>query len=175
MSIVFIGGILIVIAFAMSSYFSVKSHEKHDRVLFAFCQIRRDLMAELREQFDSLSQQEYESAKFLLDTLNKVIRHYRSHKTFMFNLRKAHRVIKKDLRRYHAVQKRIHDRLSKVPPDTKIAKLYGDFSRAVMVGFLTYTPFILSEIVLRLLWAESSKQVAEIRRQQHEISGEKFA
>ena len=174
MSIVFIGGILITITFAMFSYLNVRRHEKHDRVLFAFCQIRRDLMAELRERFDSLSPEEYESAEFLLGMLNKVIRHYRSHKTFMFNLRKARRMIRNDLRHYHVVQKRIHKQLSMVPPNTKIAKLYSDFSRAVMAGFLTYTPFILSEIVLRLLWVEGSRQIAEIRRE-HKISDEKFA
>ncbi len=174
MSVVFIAGILISFAFAVSSYLGVKRHEKHDRVLFAFCQIRRDLMKELRERFDSLTPLEYESARFLLDTLNKVIRHYRRHKTSMFNLRKIRREIEKDLRHYRAVEERVRRQLAKVPPDKKIAELYSDFSRAAVTGFLAYTPFILSEIIFRVLWVEGAQQIAQIRRGQ-EIAGAKFA
>jgi hypothetical protein len=37
-------------AFVVFSWLSVKRHEKHDRVLFAFCDLRRELMAFLRER-----------------------------------------------------------------------------------------------------------------------------
>jgi hypothetical protein len=37
-------------AFVVFSWLSVKRHEKHDRALFAFCDLRRELMAFLRER-----------------------------------------------------------------------------------------------------------------------------
>ena len=91
MSAVSILGILVVGAFLLASLIAIK---KHDRVLFRFCQIRRDLMKDLRDRYDTtLNQQEWQAAKFLLEKLNGVIQHYHSHKTTMFNLRKVRQMI----------------------------------------------------------------------------------
>lgn len=166
MSAVFVLGILVVGAFAVSSYINVKKHEKHDRVLFRFCQIRRDLMKDLRDRYDTtLSRQEWQAANFLLEILNGVIQHYHSHKTTMFNLRKVRLMIKSDLQRYQDTQQKIKARLSEVPKNTKVYELYGDFSRASLQSFFTYTPFIRTEILLRLLVGEVAEQIVRIKRE----------
>lgn len=165
MNIVFIAGIFITVAFAIVVYVRANQQKKDDHVLFRFCQIRRNLMGELRDRYDSLTPEEFESAKFLSEALNGVIRHYRPHKTMMFNLRTVRRLISKDLRRYKKLQESVQKQLSGIPPDTKIAELYGDFSRASMLAFLSYTPFIIWEILLRFLWAEGVRQIAQIRRE----------
>ena len=111
MSAVSILGILVVGAFLLASLIAIK---KHDRVLFRFCQIRRDLMKDLRDRYDTtLNQQEWQAAKFLLEKLNGVIQHYHSHKTTMFNLRKVRQMIKSDLQKYKETQQEIKARLPK--------------------------------------------------------------
>lgn len=174
MSVIFILGIMISAAFAVSSYYSVKKHQKHDYVLFRFCQIRRDLMEELRGRFDTLTPCEYEAAEFLLSALNGIIRHYHNHKITMFNLRKMRRIVESDLQCHQKVREDVKQQLSRVPSDTKISVLYNDFFRAATVAFLSYTPFIRCEIILRLLWAEGAKQIAQIRHEREKLD-EKFA
>ena len=163
MNIVFIAGILVVLAFAAESRVSAKRVEKHDRVLFRFCQIRRDLMAELRARYDSISPQEFHAAEFLLESLDGVIRHYHRHKTTTFNLRKMRRMIEEDLSQYRAAMRAAEEHLSAAPPG-KIAELYADFARAGAEAFIAYTPFIRTEFILRLLWADLADQIAQIRR-----------
>ncbi|WOV91930.1 MAG: hypothetical protein R1F54_04700 [Candidatus Zeuxoniibacter abyssi] len=170
MSAVSILGILVVGAFLLASLIAIK---KHDRVLFRFCQIRRDLMKDLRDRYDTtLNQQEWQAAKFLLEKLNGVIQHYHSHKTTMFNLRKVRQMIKSDLQKYKETQQEIKARLPEVPKDTKVYELYGDFARASWQSFFTYTPFIRTEIILRLLFGGVAEQIVRIKRENLE---ERFA
>ena len=174
MSVVFIAGIVIVAIFAAASYAAVRRHEKHDRVLFMFCQLRRDLMAEMRASHDSVSPPEFESSMLLLGALGGIIGHYRRHKTVMFNLRKMRRLVERDLARYRGVQRKVQTHLAAAPP--RIAVLYEEFSRAAAVAFVAYTPFIRTEILCRLLWADLAKPIAAIRREAADkLRDEKFA
>lgn len=158
--IVFIVGILVVAIFTLASYVDIKRHERHDRVLFRFCQIRRDLMAELRARYQSLSREEFESMEFLLSLLDEVIQHYGRHKTAMFNFRKMRRAVERDLEHYRKTEREA--RLTRVPPG-RITELYADFVRATAMAFVAYTPFLRTEIILRLWRADLAKQIAQIR------------
>ena len=178
MSIAFIAGILVTLAFAASLGVHLKRCEKHDRILFRFCQLRRDLMARLRERANSMPQRELESADFLLNALSGVIRHYHGGKTTMFNVRKMRRLIDRNLDHYHAVEREVRARLADTSAD--IRPFYEEFSRSLLAAFVAYTPFIRTEIVFRLifqlLWGDIAGQIAAIRREAADkLRDEKFA
>ena len=176
MSILFIVGIFIIAVFAAVSFVSIKKHEKHDRVLFSFSRLQSAVMKEIlaRHDAETLTRKQYEAAKFLLDMLDDIARHYDTHKTTMFNLRKMRRMVEQDLERFNEMQRQVDARLAEIPADAKIRGLYVDFARAAADAFLAYTPFIRTEIILRLLWSDIAEQVANIRREQ-KILGKKIA
>lgn len=172
MSIVFIAGILAICGCAVSLRALMKRHEKHDRVLFRFYQIQRDVMAHLRACYTSqreLQQQEFQSAELLLDMLDKVIRYYRQPRTATFNPREMRQAVARDLAHYRSMEQEVQMHLSAVPSG-KMTELYADFERAMAEAFLIYTP--LAPIVMRLLWTDLAKPIAQIRR---EAGSEKFA
>ena len=173
MSTIFIVVILITALFAVASYVNVKKHEKHDCVLFRFCQIRRDLMKDLRDRYDTtLTLQEWQAAQFLLKNINGIIQHYYSHRATMFNLRKVRQMIESDLKIYQNTQLEISKHRSELPKETEIWRLYKNFANACFQSFIAYTPFIRLEIVLRLLANDVAEQIVKIKK---EALNEKFA
>ena len=119
-----------------------------------------------------LSPQEIAAARFLQRNLDAMILHYDQHKAEMFNLRKMRRMVKQDLEYYSEIKREVDAHLSEEAMSGKMAELYADFARASALAFVVYTPFIRTEIILRLLWADLAKPIAQIRR---EAGGEKFA
>ncbi|MBE8158563.1 MAG: hypothetical protein HAW59_04135 [Betaproteobacteria bacterium] len=167
---------LIVAAYAVAVWFTVRRHQKHDRVLFSFSRLQSAVMKEIlaRHDAETLTRKQYEAAKFLMDMLDVIALHYDRHKTTMFNLRKMRRFVAEDLACYEETEEKVRAHFAEISADEKIAALYGEFSRAAARAFLAYTPFIRTEIILRLLLGDAAKQIAQIRREQ-EVSGEKFA
>lgn len=176
MSVLYITGIVITAIFTAVSFISVKRHEKHDRILFAFSRLQSAVMNEIlaRHDANTLTREQYESAKFLMDMLDTIALHYDKHKTTMFNLRKMRRMVEEDLARYEETEQKVRARLAEITTDEKIAALYEEFSRATAAAFLAYTPFIRTEIILRFLLGDIAKRIAQIRREQ-EAAGGKFA
>ena len=123
-----------------------KEMQKHDRVLFPFCQLRRDVMSFLYRNVmidaDSLSPSEYEFIRQLLHVLDATIHNYNQHKTLMFNLRK----IAKHLETY----RKASETALKVPDHPEIQEFHGRIHRLLVIAFLAYTPLIRWELALRL-------------------------
>ena len=124
-----------------------KEMQKHDRVLFPFCQLRRDVMYFLYmnviENTDSLSPSEYKSVRQLLNVLDGTIHNYNQHKTLMFNVRK----IAKHLKMYRKVSKVALE----IPDHPEIRKFHERIHRLLVAAFLAYTPLIRWELALRLI------------------------
>jgi len=120
---------------------------KHDRVLFPFCQLRRDIMRFLRENAfqrpAALSRAEYASARRLVEALDATIRNYNRHKTVMFNLRK----VEKHLRAYRRSAKPA----PALPDNPHIREFHERFRGLLVKAFIAYTPWIRWELTLRLM------------------------
>ena len=123
-----------------------KGMQKHDRVLFPFCQLRRAVMRFLYmnviESTGSLSSAEYESVRRLLNVLDAVIRNYNQHKTSMFNFRK----VAKYLNMYRKVSKTALE----TSDYSEVREFNERIHRLLDAAFLAYTPLILSGAGWRL-------------------------
>ena len=124
-----------------------KEMRKHDRVLFPFCQLRRDVMRFLYmnviEDTVSLSPAEYKSVRQLLNVLDGTIHNYNQHKTLMFNVRK----IAKHLKMYRKVSKVALE----IPDHPEIREFHERIRWLLVAAFLAYTPLIRWELALRLI------------------------
>ena len=132
---------------ALRFRFRQKEMQKHDRVLFPFCQLRRDVMSFLylnvMKDADSLSPSEYRFIRLLLNALDDTIRNYNHHKTSMFNIRK----IAKQLKMYRNAS----EATLKVPDHQEIQIFHQRIRRLMVEAFLAYTPLIRWELALRLI------------------------
>ena len=132
---------------ALRFRFRQKEIQKHDRVLFPFCQLRRDVMRFLYQNSmkdaDSLSPSEYRFIRQLLTVLDAAIHNYNQHKTSMFNLRK----IAKHLEAY----RKASETALKVPDHPEIQIFHQRIRRLMVEAFLAYTPLIRWELALRLI------------------------
>lgn len=121
--------------------------QKHDAILFPFCQLRRDIIAFLHANVvvnpDSLSRNEYRSLRRLLNALDVTIHNYNRHKTVMFNLRG----IMRDIQTY----KRASETVVDVTDNAKIRGFHDDFRRLLVKAFVAYTPMIKSELAIKLI------------------------
>ena len=142
-----------------------KEMQKHDRVLFPFCQLRRDVMRfmymNVIENTGSLSPAEYKSVRQLLNVLDGTIHNYNQHKTLMFNVRK----IAKHLKMYRKVSKTVLE----VPDHPEIREFHERIRRLLVAAFLAYTPLIRWELALRLIvFAYRMGKQDEARRREAE-------
>ena len=148
---VFLATILVLLAVlagdALRFGFRQKEMQKHDRVLFPFCQLRRDVMRFLymnaMENADSLSRTEYEFVRQLLKVLDATIHNYNQYKTSMFNVRK----IAKHLKMYRKASKTALE----TPDHPEIREFRERIHRLLVAAFLAYTPLIRWELALRLI------------------------
>ena len=145
-----------------------KEMQKHDRVLFPFCQLRRDIMRFLHlsviEDTDSLSPAEYKSVRQLLNVLDGTIHNYNQHKTLMFNIRK----IAKHLKMYRKVSKAALE----IPDHPEIRKFHEHIRWLLVAAFLAYTPLIRWELALRLIvfaYRMSKQNVARRRKAEYVV------
>ena len=124
-----------------------KEMQKHDRVLFPFCQLRRDVMRFLYmnviENPGSFSPAGYKSIRQLLTVLDGIIHNYNQHKTLMFNVRK----IAKHLQMYRKVSKVVLE----IPDHPEIREFHKRIHCLLVTAFLAYTPLIRWELALRLI------------------------
>ena len=132
---------------ALRLRFLQKEMQKHDRMLFPFCQLRRDVMSFLYrsviENADSLSFAEYRFVRQLLSVLDVTIHNYNQHKTSMFNVRK----IAKHLQMYRKASKIA----SEAPDHPELREFDKRIHRLLVAAFLAYTPLIRWELALRLI------------------------
>ena len=139
--------LVILTADALRFWFRQREMQKHDRVLFPFCQLRRDVMSFLyrnsMKDAGSLSPSEYRFIRQMLNVLDATIHNYNQHKTSMFNLRK----IAKHLETY----RKASETALKVPDHPEVQEFHQRIHRLLVVAFLAYTPLIRWEVALHLI------------------------
>lgn len=142
-----------------------KEIQKHDRVLFPFYQLRRDIMCFLYmniiDDADLLSPAEYEFVRQLSNVLDATTHSYSQHKTSVFNVRK----IAKHLKMYRKVSKAALE----IPDHPEIREFHERIRRLLIAAFLAYTPLIRWELALRLIvFAYRMSKQDGIRRREAE-------
>ena len=157
--------------FAMLTLMHVSRQERHDRILLPFEQIRHELLDVTLAPRGDFSPREDAAARFLLTTVNGVIRNYHPHKSVLFDIRKVRRMIESDLQRYRETQKMVREKMEGVSDNPKIRKAYVDFVRATTDAFMANTPFIRTEIIFRWLWRDLAEQVKAVLRENENAIG----
>lgn len=135
----------ILLVFFTFSFRRIKKVDKHDQVLFPFCQLRRDIMRHLLDNLDTLTPEEYRPLRKLLTMLDNTIHNYNQHKTFLFNYRKIPGHIKK----HQVARKKMEKNAPGSNPDTR--KFYQRFIQCLAKAILAYTPLLRSELILRIV------------------------
>ena len=132
---------------ALRFRFRQKEMQKHDRVLFPLCQLRRDVMQFLYvnviENTTSICPEEYKFVRRLLNGLDATIHNDKQHKTLIFNVRK----IAKHLKMYRRASKAALE----IPDHPEIQEFHERIRRLLVAAFLAYTPLIRWELALRLI------------------------
>lgn len=108
--------------------------QKHDSVLYRFCQVRRETMALIREKNFQLTREDYIALRQMAEVTGATIHDYNSHKIYLFNLFKFLEAI----RRHKKLEVAIHDGLEM---KGEILALRNKFGDALMFAFLRFTPF----------------------------------
>jgi len=124
----------------------ISKMNRHDVVLYRFCELRRRTIRHLRDEdvIQALSRHEYISLRKMLEMLNAIILHYKSHRTIIFNLR----CFVKYLADFKAQNKKAQCINS--TNNEYIEELRSDIQSALLFAFMRYTPFIRSEIVIKV-------------------------
>ena len=114
----------------------------HDRVLYNFCQVRRDTMKLIREHNFSLSREDYIALRQIEIAASHTIHDYNLCKVYMFNLRRFAAA----LRRLKPLEVERRDGLHL---KQEIETIKHKFEVALFVAFFTFTPFLAHEIILK--------------------------
>lgn len=122
------------------------SLKKHDRVLYNFCQIRRDAIKLIDERGITGDRVAYHSVRHLLNSLNLMIHNYDGCKQQVFNIRKLVAILKDCKHISRQVEK------ISIPDDHEVVELHLRFKRSMILAFLAYTPFIRSEVTAFLFY-----------------------
>lgn len=132
---------------ALRFRFRQREMQKRDRVLFSFCQLRREVMHLLYinviENTNSFSPEEHKFVRRLLNVLDATIHDYNQHKTLIFNVRK----IAKYLKMYRKLSKAVLE----TPDHPEIREFHERIHRLLVAAFLAYTPLIRWELAFSLI------------------------
>ena len=116
---------------------------KRDRVLFLFCQIRRNIMETLRDDGSNISKSDYAVIRDLLDTMSTTIHYFDHLKITMFNFRRFIALVKDYRKNANKI-----DNLS--TSNAKINALKNEYRGAMFYAFLSYTPLMKPQMAVAL-------------------------
>jgi hypothetical protein len=107
---------------------------KHDRVLYRFCHIRREIMRIMRDNNYNLSREDYFALRHLLEIVNNTIHNYNEFKHSTFNITKCIQYGRGMVR----LDKQVQERQVK---NANIARLYDEFGSTVFLALLAFIPW----------------------------------
>ena len=119
---------------------------KHDKVLYGFCQLRRDIIKLIYDEHSQISKSDYKALRALLEATNVTIHEFRHFKVTMFNLRWFIDWVKKYKKNATQI-----DNLS--TSHKTINKLKDKYAIAMIKAFFAYTPLIKSQFIVMLVLA----------------------
>lgn len=139
--------IVLVLAVAITIVQIISLHKMrvHDRVLFRFCRVRRELMALLRDDGYNLKRKDYEIARDMLDCVSMVIHDYKDCKQSLLNLRAFRRTIRQFRKEETDIKKVTRT------DNAELNKIRKHMQFALWYGFMSYTPFLKHEFVLHVM------------------------
>ena len=123
----------------------LRNIKRHDVVLYKFCQVRRESMQFLRNNWESLPKKEYVALRELLETLNTIINKYNEHKAVLFSLGR----LIKHIKEFNSFSKKIQP--VEAPETEEIRQFYLETSKSFLYGFFAYTPLIKSKIFVKVV------------------------
>lgn len=140
--------VLVIPSLSLSLYIGISllNVRKHDKVLYNFCQIRRDAIAIIDQRGLNFDRVCYHSLRNLIHSLNLVIHEYEGCKVHIFNVRRLLALLKSYKHITHQVDKIVPSR------DAEILEIHARFRGAMIRAFLAYTPLIRSEIAAFVLF-----------------------
>lgn len=124
--------------------FALYKMTKHDRVLYRFCQIRRETMALLRKRGFSLPENDYLALKQLLHGLDITIHNYNTCKYTVFNYRYL-------TRKLEELKNETSKFKAKKAKTREIVQLTDKFRHTMIYAFLSYTPFLRSQWIIKFI------------------------
>jgi hypothetical protein len=124
----------------------LREMKKHDKHLYALCQLRRDVVSYLYVSRQELSRTDYIAARKTLDVLSLTIQNYWTHKTVIFNFRR--------FQKYMHQTKDLSGQMDEIhTKNADITRFQERFMSLVFEGFLAYTPFLKSELAVKFVIA----------------------
>lgn len=120
----------------------VRRITKHDRVLYRFCDLRRRVMAFLRDHGEDLSHDDYRSVRQLIWILGGTIHEYEDFKRSIFNFR----ILMRRMKSFQASARLVKE--MRTDHET-IRGFYRDFDRSLLNAMFAYTPLLRSELLAK--------------------------
>lgn len=114
---------------------------RHDRVLYRFCEIRREIMGLIRDKAFEMDRTDYYAFRDLLEVVSFTIHDYNACKLYAFNFRRFREWLKD--------AKQLAGKV--VTQNQCVLDLRSQYSRAMLEAFFAYTPFLKSELALKIL------------------------
>lgn len=141
--------LLIVPSFAiiLVTMFELVHIQKHDRILYSYCQLRRNILAFLRSDGLKLSEYEYQLTNKMLEFVGITIHDFNMFKKEVFNFRKAKKLLKASVRAHH------HKDIFVETENKNISRLQNQFRYCIIISMFAYTPFIMSELAVRFIYS----------------------
>jgi len=138
--------LLAVILFVLRTHFVLSTMKTHDRTLFRFCDLRRDMIAHLYNKRDELTPEDYAQFRIVLNSLNNTIHFYNDFKIHFFNLRK---LLKSLVWRVQSSTTQID--AVRISRNKELLGFVKKYEKATLLGFFAYTPFLGTEVTVRLV------------------------
>lgn len=131
------------------TWLHLRKMRQNDRVLFQFCDFRRELMGFMRtDQVYNLSPESYATFRMLLDTTNLTVHHFHDLRP-AFNLRRMWRAMREMAGQMSQQEAQALDAAANAHP--QVAYFTHRMLTCWATAFFAYTPFLRHEILLKLL------------------------
>ncbi len=140
-------------------YYIIKFNrmKNHDRILFEYCQLRRDIMSVLRRENFNLSKEDYSNYMEILDLLNSIIHYYNLHKQYTFRLKNLIRNLKEAKNKTNKIYK------IKAKNNEDLERIRKQFIIITINAIIKNTPFFNSKIIFYLLKFSAQLMIAIIK------------
>jgi len=135
----------------------LNNQRKHDVSLYVFCQLRRRCIDYLRENSDTITRNDYISLRKLLFVINVTIKHYKEHKTIMFNYRLFILALRQTKDSYIDSEKITTN-------NPAIQVFHDELQSSIIKAFIAYTPLLKSEIIMSLLKAIAIIKIKSVNK-----------
>lgn len=139
--------LLLIPVLILHVYFLIKLRkiQKHDNVLYRFCESRRKIIAYLRDNYETINKDDYLDIKLVLSITSDSIHYFNEHKITTFNLNSMANLIKTAKNNVRVIRVRINEN------NENIKNFQYALRHNYMDAILTYTPFIRARITLQII------------------------